>query len=76
MMNAKMSARGASSLKKKARIQPKKCEDNWIHILHVKGNECEDDGTEPQEGVIFKMDGCEALRPSIRQLCHIWLSVS
>ena len=57
MFNSKRFVRGTSSIKKKAKKALKRYEENWIHIVHLKGSKVENDDTSLLEGVFFKIDG-------------------
>ena len=57
MLNSKRVARGTSSIKKKPKKELKRHEENWIHIVHMKGLKVEDDDSSLLEGVFFKIDG-------------------
>ena len=69
MLSSKRSAGGTSSVKKKKRKEWKKYEENWIHILHLKGLKFDGNDECPPEGVMFKTDGC-AEKAVNDQLCH------
>ena len=68
MLNSKRVARGTSSIKKKPKKELKRYEENWIHIVHMKGSKVGDDDSSLLEGVFFKMDGC-AEKAVNDQLC-------
>ena len=54
---------------KKKRRELKKCEDNWVHILHFKGLSFVNDDSPGMEGVMYKIDG-HAEKAMSDQLCH------